>query len=103
LDLIESIVLTNALANRPGRVPKSPSNHFANLLKARMGEETCHSHFAVAGPQCETMGLGVFAQRVNARLIFDRATEQITKHKQSSALLPGMPLRMEWQGAYKLV
>ena len=84
-------------------VPRSPSNHFANFLKACMGEETCRSRFAVAGPLCQTMGLGVIAQRVNARLVFDPATNQITNHKLANALLAGMPPRKEWEQYYKLV
>lgn len=84
-------------------VPKSPSNHFANFLKACMGEETCRSRFAVAGPLCQTMGLGVIAQRVNARLVFDPATKQITNHKLANALLAGKPPRKEWEQYYKLV
>lgn len=84
-------------------VPKSPSNHFANFLKACMGEETCRSRFAVAGPLCQTMSLGVIAQRVNAKLSFDPVTRQITNHKQANALLAGIPPRKEWAQYYKLV
>jgi predicted dehydrogenase len=84
-------------------VPKSPSNHFANFLKACMGEETCRSRFAVAGPLCQTMGLGVIAQRVNARLAFNPVTKQITNHKVANALLAGLPPRKEWEQFYKLV
>lgn len=84
-------------------VPKSPSNHFANFLKACMGEETCRSRFAVAGPLCQTMALGVIAQRVDAKLAFDPATKQITNHKRANALLAGMPPRREWEQYYKLV
>ncbi|WP_137173862.1 Gfo/Idh/MocA family oxidoreductase [Massilia sp. HP4] len=83
-------------------VPKSPSNHYANFLKACMGEETCRSNFAVAGPLCQAMALGVIAQRVNARLTFDPVSKQITNHKRANALLAGAPPRKEWESFYKL-
>lgn len=86
----------------PPAVPKSPSNHYANFLKACMGEETCRSNFAVAGPLCQAMALGVIAQRVNARLVFDPVSKQITNHKGANALLAGAPPRKEWESFYKL-
>ena len=83
-------------------VPKSPSNHFANFLKACRGEEKCRSSFAVAGPLCQAMALGVIAQRLNARLAFNPATQQITNHKLANQLLAGVPPRKEWAQFYKL-
>jgi len=83
-------------------VPKSPSNHYVNFLKACRGEETCRSNFAVAGPLCQTMALGVIAQRVNAKLAFDPATKQITNHKVANGLLAGVPPRKDWEQYYKL-
>ena len=84
------------------KVPKSPSNHFANFLKSAKGEEKCRSNFAVAGPLCQAMGLGVIAQRVNAKLEFDRTTKQITNHKLANELLAGVPPRKDWEQFYKL-
>jgi len=83
-------------------VPKSPSNHFKNFLLACQGKETCRSSFAVAGPLCQTMALGVIAQRVNAKLAFDPATRQITNHKVANELLNGTPPRKEWEQFFKL-
>lgn len=83
-------------------VPTRPSNHYANFLKACMGEETCRSNFAVSGPLCQAMALGVIAQRVNARLVFDPVSKQITNHRQANALLAGAPPRKEWESFYKL-
>jgi hypothetical protein len=83
-------------------VPKSPSNHFANFLLACQGKETCRSSFAVAGPLCQAMALGVIAQRVNAKLAFDPATRQITNHKVANELLAGAPPRKEWEQFFKL-
>ncbi len=84
------------------KVPKSPSNHFANFLKSAAGEEQTRSNFAVAGPLCQAMAIGIIAQRVNAKLIFDRATKQITNHKLANELLAGVPPRKEWEQFYKL-
>jgi predicted dehydrogenase len=84
------------------KVPKSPSNHAENFLKAVTGEETCRSNFAVAGPLCQSMALGVIAQRVNAKLAFDSATKQITNHKLANELLNGVPPRKDWEQYYKL-
>lgn len=83
-------------------VPKSPSNHFANFLKACMGEETCRSNFAVAGPLCQAMALGVIAQRVNGKLSFDRASQRITNNPKANAMLAGAPPRKGWEQYYKL-
>ena len=83
-------------------VPRSPSDHFKNFLRACQGEEKCRSSFAVAGPLCQAMALGVVAQRVNARLAFDTATKRITNHKVAHELLAGVPPRKEWEQFYKL-
>ena len=83
-------------------VPKSPSNHYVNFLRAVKGEEQCRSNFAVAGPLCQAMALGVIAQRVNAKLAFDPATKQITNHKLANDLLAGVPPRPDWEQFYKL-
>ncbi len=91
-----------AMAAKLPAVPKSPSNHFANFLKAAKGEEKTRSNFAVAGPLCQAMAIGIIAQRVNAKLEFDRATKQITNHKVANAFLDGVPPRRDWEQYYKL-
>jgi predicted dehydrogenase len=83
-------------------VPRSPSNHYANFLKAAMGQEKTRSNFAVAGPLCQAMALGILAQQVNAKLQFDPATKQITNHKVANELLNGVPPRKGWEQYYKL-
>jgi predicted dehydrogenase len=90
------------MASRLPPVPASPSNHFENFLLACKGEEQCRSSFAVAGPLCQAMALGVIAQRVNARLVFDPAQKQITNHKLANELLAGVPPRKEWEQFYRL-
>lgn len=92
----------NDLAARLPEVPENPSNHFANFLKAAKDEEKTRSNFAVAGPLCQAMALGIIAQRVNAPLEFDRSSKQITNHKIANALLDGAPPRPEWEQYYRL-
>jgi hypothetical protein len=83
-------------------IPKSPSNHYGNFLLACQGRETCRSSFAVAGPLCQAMAIGVIAQRVNSKLEFDPETRQITNHKLANQLLAGTPPRKEWEEFFKL-
>ncbi|MCB8932975.1 MAG: Gfo/Idh/MocA family oxidoreductase [Chthonomonadaceae bacterium] len=83
-------------------VPPTPSNHFVNFLRACQGEEKCRSNFAVAGPLCQAMAIGIIAQQVNAKVEFDRRTKRITNHKVADALLDGAPPRAEWAQFYKL-
>ncbi len=90
------------MASSLPKVPKSTSNHFANFLKACKGEEQCRSSFEVAGPLSQVLVLGVIAQRLNRKLLFDRATEQITNDKIGNALLVGPPPREGWEQYYKL-
>jgi len=84
-------------------VPKSPSNHHKNFLLACMGREKTRSPFAVAGPLCQTMALGVIAQRVNARLSFDLSTGSITNHQAANELLAGTTPRKGWEQYYQLI
>ena len=90
------------MASKLPTVPRSTGNHWANFLKACKGEEACHSSFAVAGPLCQAMALGVIAQRVNAKLAFDPATKQITNHKIANQLLADVTPRPGWEQYYKL-
>jgi hypothetical protein len=84
-------------------VPRSPSNHHKNFLLARKGQEKCRSSFAVAGPLCQMMALGIVAQRVNAsKLTFDPASQQITNNKVANEFLAGAPPRKDWEQFYKL-
>ncbi len=91
-----------AMAGKLPEVPKSPSNHFKNFLLACKGQETCRSSFAVAGPLCQMMAIGVLAQRLNRKLAFDRATRQITNDKVANELLAGPPPRKGWEQYYKV-
>lgn len=83
-------------------VPESTSNHFANFLLSCKGQEKCRSSFAVAGPLSQVMMLGVIAQRVNTKLIFDIGKKQITNDKTANSFLVGPPPRKGWEEFYKL-
>ena len=83
-------------------VDTSPSNHFKNFLLSCKGEENCRSPFAVSGPLCQVLALGVLAQRVNANLVFDPASKRITNHKVANELLAGSPPRKDWEQFYEL-
>lgn len=101
LQIIPAAVAKDMAGKLP-QVPKSPSNHFANFLKSAMGQETCRSNFAVAGPLCQAMAIGIIAQQVNASVKFDPATRRITNHKVADELLKGAPPRKEWEQFYRM-
>lgn len=83
-------------------VPESPSNHFANFLKACKGEEKTRSPFEIAGPLSQVFNLGVLAQQLGTKLEFDRKTKQITNNKLANELLVGTAPRKGWEQYYKL-
>jgi predicted dehydrogenase len=83
-------------------VPQSPSNHYANFLLACKGQEECRSSFDIAGPLSQVFNLGVLAQQLNTKLVFDRKTKKITNNKLADQLLVGTPPRKGWEEFYKL-
>ncbi len=90
------------MASKLPEVPKSTSNHYANFLNGCKGEEVCRSRFEVAGPLSQVLNLGVLSQQLNAKLLFDRETKQITNNKVANELLVGAPPRKGWEQYYKL-
>jgi predicted dehydrogenase len=90
------------MASRLPEVPKSPSNHAANFLKACRGEERTRSSFELHGPLAQVFCLGVIAQRLGRKIIFDRHTGTISGDPVANALLAGAPPRLEWQQYYEL-
>ncbi|MCL3780709.1 Gfo/Idh/MocA family oxidoreductase [Prolixibacteraceae bacterium JC049] len=90
------------MAGKLPEVPKSPSNHFVNFVKACRGEEETRSPFEVAAPLSQVFVLGTIAQRLNTKLKFDRVTKQITNNKVANQLLKGTPPRKGWEEFYKL-
>ena len=83
-------------------VPASPSNHYKNFLLACKGEEKCRSPFEIAGPLSQVFNLGVLAQQMNTRLLFDAETRQITNNRLANELLTGAPPRKGWKEFYKV-
>jgi predicted dehydrogenase len=90
------------MASKLPEVPRSPSNHAANFLKACRGEERTRSPFEIHGPLAQVFCLGVIAQRLGRKLVFDRHTGTIAGDPVANALLAGAPPRLEWQQFYEL-
>jgi len=91
-----------AMASRLPEVPVSPSNHFANFLKACKGEEKTRSPFEVSGPLSQVFSLGVLAQQLNTKLEFNRRKKEITNNKVANELLIGPPPRKGWEQYYQV-
>jgi len=83
-------------------VPESPSNHYANFLKGCKGEEETRSPFEIAGPLSQVFNLGVLAQQLNTKILFDREKKVITNNALANQLLIGTPPRKGWEEFYKL-
>jgi hypothetical protein len=91
-----------AMESKLPEVPDSPSNHFANFLLACKGDEKCRSSFDIAGPLSQVFTLGVMAQRLNTKIVFDRKKKIIQNNPVANALLAGAPPRKDWEQFYKL-
>ncbi len=83
-------------------VPESPSNHYANFLLACKGQEKTRSPFEVAAPLSQVFSLGVIAQQLDAKLVFDRESKKITNNSAANLLLEGYPPRKGWEQYYKV-
>jgi hypothetical protein len=83
-------------------VQASPSNHFANFLKACMGEEKARSPFSIAGPLSQVFCLGVLAQWTGEKIVFDPKKKVVTSSKKANELLIGPPPRKGWEEFYKV-
>jgi len=92
----------NDIKNILPEVPLSPSNHFANFLKACKGEEKTRSPFSVAGPLSQVFCLGVIAQRLNGKIDFDPVKKEIVNDRVANALLVGPPPAKGWEQYYKV-
>jgi len=90
------------MAPKLPEVSESPSNHWANFLKTCKGEEKTRSPFEIAGPLSQVFNLGVLAQFLDTKLIFDRKTKQITNNKLANQMLVGAPPRKGWEQYYKV-
>lgn len=82
--------------------PKSPSNHYANFLLACQGKEKTRSPFSIAGPLSQVFCLGVLAQRMNRKIVFDRDTKQIVNDPVMNQMLVGEMPRKGWEQYYNI-
>jgi len=78
------------------------SSHAENFLLAIKGEEKTRSSFDIAGPLTQVFLLGVIAQRLGGKLVFDPKTRQITNNEVANKLLVGLPPRKGWEQYYKM-
>ncbi|MDR0728623.1 MAG: Gfo/Idh/MocA family oxidoreductase [Prevotellaceae bacterium] len=90
-----------AIQSKLPEVPKSPSNHFANFLLACLGEEKTRSPFEIHGTLSQVFSLGVMAQRLNTKIVFDRKTKQVTNNAFANAMLTQAPPRKGWEEFYR--
>jgi hypothetical protein len=90
------------MASKLPEVPKSPSSHSVNFLRACRGEERTRSSFEIHGPLAQMFCLGVAAQRLGRKLVVDRFTGSVVGDPIANALLAGAPPRLEWQQYYNL-
>ena len=90
------------MANKLPEVPKSPSNHYENFIRACKGLEKTRSPFEINGVLSQVFSLGVIAQRLNTQLFFDPRTKEITNNPFANAMLTGIPPRKGWEQYYKL-
>jgi len=90
------------MASKLPVVPKSPSDHYVNFLKACMGEEKTRSPFQTFAPLAQLFSLGIIAMRRNKKLIFNRDTKEITNDKFANSLLTDRPPRKGWESYYNL-
>jgi predicted dehydrogenase len=83
-------------------VPKSPSDHYVNFLKACMGEEKTRSPFQTFAPLAQIFSLGIIAMRRNKKLIFNRETKEIVNDKFANSMLTDRPPRKGWESYYSV-
>jgi len=91
-----------AMESKLPEVPKSPSNHYANFLLACQGKEKTRSPFEVSGPLSQVLCLGVIAQRIKTKILFDPVTRQITNNPFANSMLTGLPPRSGWEDYYTI-
>jgi predicted dehydrogenase len=90
------------IAGRLPDVPESPSNHFANFLKACKGEEKTRSSFEIAGPLSQVFCLGVITQRLNSKIDFDPVKKEVVGDRFAQSLLVGPPPAKGWEQYYRV-
>ena len=90
------------MASKLPDYPESTSNHYANFLLACQGKEETRSPFEIGGQLSQVFCLGVMAQRLNRKIVFDRDTKRVKNDPFADAFLVGEPPRKGWEEFYKL-
>jgi hypothetical protein len=67
---------------------------------ACLGKEKTRSPFEVSAPLSQVFCLGVAAQRLNRKIVFDRETKRVTNDAFADAYLVGEPPRKGWEDFY---
>ncbi|MDR1817973.1 MAG: Gfo/Idh/MocA family oxidoreductase [Puniceicoccales bacterium] len=92
-------------ADLPQYRKDKPDAHYKGFLTAIITGGKTTSPFHVSGPLCQTMALGVIAQRVakeGETLAFDPVAKRITNNDAANALLTHVPPRAGWEQFYKM-
>lgn len=90
------------MERRLPEIPQSPSNHYLNFVRACQGIEEARSPFEIAGPLSQVFCLGVMAQRLNKKIVFDRKSKRVINDRFADAWLTGLPPRKGWEQFYKI-
>ncbi len=88
------------MASSLPEVPRPPSNHYENFLRAILGTEKATSPFSISGPLSQVFCLGVISQWSGKKVLFDRETKQITNDPRLNQLLWGPVTRQEYASYY---
>jgi predicted dehydrogenase len=91
-----------AMAKDLPRLGGGFSNHFANFALACLGREEAKSPFHVSGPLTQVFLLGVIAQRLGGKLVFDPAAKRFVGNDRANELLAGEGPRAGWEGYFKV-
>jgi hypothetical protein len=90
------------MASKLPEVPKSPSDHYVNFLKACQGEEKTRSPFQIFAPLAQIFSLGIIAMRRNTKLVFNRETKEIVNDRFANSMLTDRAPRKGWESYYNI-
>lgn len=101
LSIVPKVKAEALKSKLPDYKSKETRSHCVNFLQACKGETQCKSKMAVGAPLTQVFLLGVIAQRLGGKLVFDPATKRITNNDEANALL-NPPPRKGWEEYYKI-
>jgi predicted dehydrogenase len=97
------IVPEARMAEMAPKLPKIAggfSDHATNFVLACQGKEETRSPFHVSGPLTQVFLLGIVAQRLGGRLVFDTERRQFSDNPAANRLLAGPAPRAGWERYY---